>query len=87
MMPDLATLYEILDGTMDNRLPPQWAIDEAQAIFGKIEFDGYVYGTAYVLAKERERCAKIVEAYAESFTLYSYQSQALGDAVRKIRES
>ena len=52
-MTDLETLYEILDGPMDNKLPPQWAIDEAQAIFGKIEFDGYTYGTAYVLAKER----------------------------------
>ena len=44
---------------MTDKSPPQWAIDEAQAIFGKIEFDGYIYGTAYAIAKERERCAKI----------------------------
>ena len=43
----------IIRRAMTDKLPPQWAIDEAQAIFGKIEFDGYTYGTAYAIAKER----------------------------------
>ena len=41
---------------------------------------------ASLLAEERERCAKIVENYAESFTLYSYEARALGYVARKIRE-
>ena len=58
---DLATLYEILDGPMDNRLPPQWAIDKAVAVFGKDEFTDTLYAAAQLIVAERERCANICD--------------------------
>ena len=84
-MTDLATLYRMLDGPMDNKQPPQWAIDEAQSIFGKIEFDGYIYGTAYAIAKERERCAKICEEIMEGLDAYRWHG-LIKIAAAKIRK-
>ena len=39
---------------MTYKPPPQWAIDEARAVFSNHEPGGYIYGTAYAIAKERE---------------------------------
>lgn len=72
---------------MTDKHPPQWAIDEAQAIFGKVEFSGYIYGTAYVIAKERERCAKICEGIMEGLEAYRPWYGLIRGAANKIRES
>ena len=58
-MTDLATLYEILDGPMTDKPPPQWALDKAIAVFGEDEYEGTLYAAARLIVEERERCATI----------------------------
>ena len=66
-MTDLATLYEILDGPMDNGLPPQWAIDKASSLPDVVKLQTIyvdaklINAIAALLVQERERCAKICD--------------------------
>ena len=63
-MSDLATLYEMLDGTMTAKPPPQWALDKADIVLGHLEFSLSPYTRktattkiANLLAEERELCS------------------------------
>ena len=53
-MTDLATLYEILDGPMTDKLPPQWALDKVIEVFGEDEYTGTLHAAARLIVAERE---------------------------------
>ena len=71
---------------MTDKTPPQWAIDTA---------DNYIHDitcislneVAWLLAAERERCAKICEEIMEGLSAYEAWHRLFKIAVARIRES
>ena len=77
-MTDLATLYEILDGPMDNRSPPQWAIDKVSSLPDVVKLQTiYVHAKlinaiAALLVQERELArSEIFEWLRNNMTFYN----------------
>ena len=94
-MPDLETLYEILDGPMDNRLPPQWAIDRANVVpeYITLPVSDYTRKTvvamiANLLVAERERAqSEIREWLQNNMTFYNTSESdrpVLADVSKRI---